>query len=42
MVVDSILTPRVALLVHPSGNVYHIVNLQGHKCDANESNPDYL
>ena len=38
----SSLTPHAALLVHPSGTIWTVMDLQGQKNAACESRPDYL
>ena len=41
-VAGSSSTPHVALLVHPSGTIWTVMDLQGQKNAACESRPDYL
>ena len=41
-VTGSNLTPHAALLVHPSGTIWTVMNLHGQKNVACESRPDYL
>ena len=42
IVAGSSLTPHAALLVHPSGTIWIIMNLQGQKNAACESRPGYI
>ena len=42
MVAGSSLTPHATLLVHPSGTIWTVMNLQGQKNVACENRPGFL